>query len=495
MTIPNKQSDYPVRQSNCPVKHFPTDRKEHPVKILQFGEGNFLRAFFDWMIDISNSKGITDTSVAIVSPRFKANETIRNLQLQNGIFHVCLEGIENGTPKQQRRLVTSVTDAFSPVENPEKYISYITSPDLRFIVSNTTEAGICYEPDDITSLQAKTFPGKITALLYHRYRHFDGDPSRGLIFLSCELIENNGRLLREYVLRHAQSAGLEEDFIKWVKEDCIFCDTLVDRIVSGYPADCADTINAETGYSDALLVKGELYHLWVIGGENADKVKEELPLHAAGLNVHFMPSVKEFRDKKVRILNGSHTGMVPVALQLNCDTVLDAFNNKHVNTFISRMVENEVLPVIDGDPNELKSFADSILERFYNPYIRHMLRSISLNSLSKWETRNYPTVRDNWIKKGLLAEHELFTFAALLALYAPDSDFIPEDNSEHIKFIHDNWLADNIPATVSSIVRSGIFSENFENSIPGFCDKVSEYLISIRGKGMDQALKEFNESH
>ena len=464
------------------------------VKILQFGEGNFLRAFFDWMIDVANSKGVTDAAVTVVSPRFKENDTIRNLQRQGGIYNVCLEGIENGAPKQETRLISCVADAFSPAADLEKYIACITSPELRFVVSNTTEAGIRYEPDDATNLLAATFPGKITAMLYHRYRHFAGDPSKGLIFLCCELIEDNGRLLREYVLRHAREAALGEDFIAWVSDCCVFCDTLVDRIVSGYSAEAAGKIAAETGTEDALLVKGELYHLWVIGGEGAETVKAELPLHEAGMNVHFLPSVKEFRDKKVRVLNGSHTGMVPVALQLGCETVLDAFGDEDVNRFITGMVEKEVLPVIDGDPEELKTFSDGILERFYNPYIRHLLRSISLNSLSKWETRNFPTVRDNWEKKHRLADYELFTFAALMALYAPDSGFVPDDNPAHIQLIRDNWKADDLQTTVRTIAGSGIFNEDFEDAVPGFCGRVAEYLALIRGKGMRQALHEFLES-
>lgn len=461
------------------------------VRILQFGEGNFLRAFFDWMIDVANAEGVTDASVAVVSPRFKENDTIRNLQKQNGAYHVCLEGIENGAPKQETRLVSSVAEAFSPAVDLEKYIACITSPELRFVVSNTTEAGICYDADDPTNLSASTFPGKITALLYHRYRHFGGDPTKGLVFLCCELIEDNGRMLREYVLRHAREAGMGEDFIAWVCDNCVFCDTLVDRIVSGYSAEAAEKIGAKTGNRDALLVSGELYHLWVIGGDGVETVKAELPLHKAGLNVHFMPSVKEFRDRKVRILNGSHTAMVPVALQLGCETVLDAFRNEDVNRFISGMVEKEVLPVIDGDRAELRAFADSILERFYNPYIRHMLRSISLNSLSKWETRNFPTVRDNWERREQLADYELFTFAGLLALYAPDSGFEPEDNVGHLQFIRESWRAEDIPGTVRAIVRGGLFREDFEAAVPGFCDRVAEHLAGIRRDGMGAALRAF----
>lgn len=481
-----------MEQLNKNTAHKPS----HPIRILQFGEGNFLRAFFDWMIEETNRQGVTDASIAIVSPRFKANDTIAALQRQDGLYHVCLEGIENGFPKQDFSLVTSVSEAFSPAVAPERYLNYITSPELRFVISNTTEAGIRYdENDDPASLNALSFPAKITALLYNRFRHFHGDPSKGLIFLCCELIEDNGSLLREYVLRHAHKAGLGEDFERWVKDACIFCDTLVDRIVSGFPADSINEIREKIGFDDNLVVKGELYHVWAIGGNGFETVKRELPLHEAGLNVHFLPSVKEFRDKKVRILNGSHTGMVPVALQLGCSTVLDAFRNEEVKTFINKMVEKEVLPLIDGDPEELRQFANGILERFYNPYMRHLLKSISLNSLSKWETRNFPTVRDMWEKETRLAEYELFTFAALLTLYAPDSGFTPEDNTDHLEYIRKHWNADDIPATVAAIVGGNIFNDDFDKVVPGFSEKVTEYVALIREKGMKEALHEFLKVH
>lgn len=474
-----------------PLNNQTVNRRKHPVRILQFGEGNFLRAFFDWMIEISNTAGVTDSAVAIVSPRFKENATIRNLREQDGLFHVCLEGIGNGSPKQETKLVESVAEAVTPLSDPDRYLELITSPHLRFIISNTTEAGIRFEQDDPSSLQASTFPGKITALLLHRFRHFKGDPDRGLIILCCELIEDNGKLLKECVIRHAREGGLGEDFIGWVDDCCIFCDTLVDRIVSGFPADSAEAINEATGYADDLLVKGELYHLWVIGGERVETVKAELPLHKAGLNVHFLPSVSEFRDRKVRVLNGCHTGMVPVALQLGCETVLDAFSHRDVNSFITLMVEREILPAIDGDPRELRVFADGILERFRNPYIRHLLKSISLNSLSKWEARNFPTVRDLWKREGRHADFGLFTFAALLSLYAPGSGFNPEDNPAHLRIIRENWDSNDIPSSVERIVKSGIFIGDFEKEVPGFCGKVAEYVGDIRGKGMPEALQEF----
>ena len=472
-------------------------KPHHPVRLLQFGEGNFLRAFVDWMLDISNEKGVTDASVAVVSPRFRENDGIRRLREQDCLYHVWLEGIQGGEVKSVPRLVTSVADAFSPASDFGRYESYILSPDLRFVVSNTTEAGIVYAEDDIFSETPATFPGKVASMLYRRYLHFGGDRSRGLIFLCCELIEDNGSRLKEFVMRHARAASLEQEFLDWIEDACIFCDTLVDRIVPGYPADTIGEIQKELDFEDSMVVKGELYHVWAIGGRDYEKVRRELPLDKAGLNVLFLPSVKSFRDKKVRILNGSHTGMVPIALQLGCETVLEAFGDSMVNEFVTSMVEREVLPTIDEDPVELKHFADGILERFYNPYIRHMLRSISLNSLSKWEARNFPTVRDLWTRQGRLADFALFSFAALMALYSPASGFTPDDNACHIATLRKAW--EQHPADYEAVVRQilddGVFSENFEAVVPDFAAGVAKHLKAIVEEGMRKALAGFLKEH
>lgn len=463
-------------------------KTQRPVKVLQFGEGNFLRAFVDWQLDVANEKGVIDTSVAVVSPRFKYNPTIETLEKQDGLYHVCLEGVEKGEPKKENRLVSVISHVFSPKEKEDLYKTIITSPELRFVVSNTTEQGIKYEDDDASSLFAATYPGKVTALLHHRYKHFNGDKTKGLIFLLCELSENNASRMRAYILRHAEKAGMEKDFINWVDEACIFCDTLVDRIVSGYPADTAAEIEKELGYEDKALVKGELYHLWVIGGDNAAKVKEELPLDKAGLNVYFLPSIKEFRDKKVRILNGAHTGMVAMSLLAGHETVFEAFTDEDINGFVRKMIASEVMPVIPEDQEELQKFADEILERFFNPYIKHQLKSIALNSLSKWETRNFPTVKDNKHKLDKLADLSIFTFAALMALYAPESGFTPEDKPEHVKFIRDNWDDNDLKGTLKKIIDSDIFTTNLETEVPGFTDKADEYLQAIRKDGIRAAL-------
>lgn len=464
---------------------------QRPVKVFQFGEGNFLRAFVDWQLDIANEKGVMDAGIAMITPIYQFDRVIDFLKEQDGLYHVVLEGVENGKPKREIRLIKSVMDAFTPAKEPEKWEQYIQSPDVRFIVSNTTEAGIRYEEDDIFAPEPKTFPGKVTQFLYKRWQHFNGDPAKGLIFLCCELIEDNATHLHKYVIKQATDHNLPAEFIAWVDNDCIWCDTLVDRIVPGFPRDNINEIQAEIGFEDNLVDKGEFYHLWAIGGKDYEKVREELPLEKAGLHVLFMPSIKPYRDKKVRILNGSHTGMVPVALQLGCETVMDAFNNAKVNKLINDMVAHEVLPMIDEDPEELKAFAAGILERFYNPYIKHMLSSIALNSLSKWEARNYSTVLDTYNKLGRLAERELFTFAALMTLYSPGSGFTPDDNAEHVEIIRNAWDDNDYEATIRCIVESPIFIERFEEQVPGFSKKVAEYVADIKTFGMDAALDKF----
>ena len=473
-----------------------TEKIDRPVQVLQFGEGNFLRAFVDWLIDIANEKGVMNTGVAICKPRNSSEKksltTIDLLNAQDNMYHVYLEGIENKEPRKDIRLVKSVMDAFNPYDDYAKYETYILSPELKMVISNTTEAGIRYEEgDDLSACPPKSYPAKVTALLYKRFKHFGGDPTKGLAIICCELIEDNGSTLHEYVIRHAKYNHLEDDFIDWIEQNCSFCDTLVDRIVPGFPHDSIDQIKEEIGYDDNLVVRGELYHLWAIGGAGYEDVQKLLPLDKAGFNVTFMPSIKQFRDKKVRILNGSHTGMVAIGLLMGCETVMDAFNTPDIEQFINQMVEQEVIPMIDEDPAELKRFAASILERFYNPHIRHLLKSISLNSLSKWEARNYPTLRDNWLKAGKIAKHECMTFAALMAYYSPKSGFEPDDTPEFVQYIRHNWDSDNLEETLTKIVtQSGIFTVDFLE-IEGFIPTVAQYVKDIEELGMAAALKKF----
>lgn len=463
------------------------EKPVRPIKVLQFGEGNFLRAFVDWQIDKANEAGVMNAGVAIVQPIDKGMAEM--LCKQDCMYHVYLEGVQNKQPVKDIRLVKSVMTALNPYTQYAEYERIFLSPELEMTVSNTTEAGIRYEEgDDLWALPPKSYPAKMTALLYKRFKHFAGDPTKGLCIICCELIENNGSTLHKYVLRHAEANNLGKDFIDWVETNCHFCDTLVDRIVPGFPRDTINEIKEEIGFDDNLVVKAEFYHLWAIGGAGYKEVQRRLPLDKAGLHVLFMPTIKQFRDKKVRILNGSHTGMVPIGLQLGCQTVMDAFNNKAIEKFINTMVSDEVIPMIDEDQEELKEFAAGILERFYNPYIKHMLRSISLNSLSKWEARNFPTVLDNWNKRHVVAQKELFTFAALMVLYSGTVDFEPDDTKEFVDFIRSVWDNNDLHTTIEKIVNNrSIWTVDF-GQVEGFVDTAAHYAEQIVKLGMQEAL-------
>lgn len=466
------------------------NKKELPFKILQFGEGNFLRAFADWMIDKANRQGVMNHGIVVVQPIEHGENIYRIFKEQDCLYHVYLEGISDKKPIKEISRIESIMDIVNPYYEYEKYEELFLRDELEILLSNTTEAGIRYEEDDLDALPPHTFPGKMTALLYKRYKKFNGATDKGLSIICCELIEENGSTLLEYILRHAAASRLEEGFAEWLRTSCRFYDTLVDRIVPGFPRENIDCIKEEIGFDDNLVVKGEYFHVWAIGGDPA--LREKLPLDKAGFNVLFMGDIKPFRAKKVRILNGSHTAMVPVALQLGCETVMDAFGRPEVEKYIRCLVDSEILPVINEDREELKMFADRILERFYNPYLKHYLKDISLNSLSKWEARNYPTLSDNY-KVGKDAPLTLFSFAALLVLYSEKSaapGFVPNDNPAFVEFIRSRFNPEDIAGWVNAVVNHTDMWNTNLYEIPSVGEKVTLYIQRILAKGMSDALCE-----
>lgn len=386
-----------------------------PLRIVQFGGGNFLRAFVDQMVQRANEAGVTHHGIAIVKATPSRLPAFNTLARQDGRFHVLLRGVRDGTPTEEATLVTAVQQVLHCYDDYERYATLALEPDLRIVVSNTTEAGIVYlAGDDLTATPPASFPAKVTAFLHARWRHFEGDPTKGLLFLPCELIEDNGTTLREYVLRLAADARLEPEFLTWVQESCRFHDTLVDRIVPGFPADEIDQIQKGLGLSDGAVVVGEAYGLWAIGGDTL--IAEELPLDRAGMPVRFLPDVRPYREEKVRTLNGAHTAMSALGIPLGCATVLDADRDPDLSVAVRTMLDREVLPTLDGDPAALRAFAASTLERFANPYIQHHLQDIGLNALSKWHARNLPSVRDTW-RRGEESPIAVLALAALLLRY------------------------------------------------------------------------------
>jgi tagaturonate reductase len=363
--------------------------QSYPTRILQFGEGNFLRAFTDWIVDKMNKEIGFNTGIDVVQPLPQGMVDLLNQQ--DCLYHVYLKGIKNGQPIKEYSMIDCLNKGINPYTHYNEYLNSINNPELRFVFSNTTEAGISWDENDTLEMQPQSsFPGKVAALLYQRYKTFNGDQSKGLIFFACELIDKNGEILRQYVLQHARNWKLENEFIQWVENACCFCNTLVDRIVPGFPKDDIKEIQAELGYEDNLVVVGEYFHFWVI--EAPEWVQKEFPASKAGLDVKFVKDMTRYREQKVAVLNGCHTGSYAVSYLSGMETVREAFENLEVGHFMKDLVYDEVLPVLEGSEKELVGFANKILERFRNPYIRHQWQSIALNAMSKWETRNLPTL-------------------------------------------------------------------------------------------------------
>ncbi len=400
------------------IKYMFPDRKRAAgagIKILQFGEGNFLRGFVDEMIDSAVEKGLMNAEIIIVKPRKGAlAEAFRE---QDCYYTTSLRDKD----QIRDRIIKCVSAAYSCYEDYSDFMKLTKDKDLRFIVSNTTEAGIVFdEKDSFCSEPPASFPGKLAKFLYYRYKAFDGDKNAGVIILPVELIDDNGAVLKDCIKKLSHKWGLGEGFDRWLDEACIFCSTLVDRIISGYPSDEAEILCEEWGYRDELIVVGELFGLWVI--ESEKDISEELPLDKAGLPVIYTDNIKPYKKRKVRILNGAHTSFALAAYLMGCKTVIEAMSDKVIKAFTKSLLYEEVIPTIEMDESSLKEFADSVLERFGNPYIRHEISAIALNSVSKWKTRCLGTMLDYIDIYGGLPIRLTFSLAALLVYYRGKTD-------------------------------------------------------------------------
>lgn len=388
-----------------------------PPKILQFGGGNFLRAFLNWMVDLMNERIDFEGSALIVKPTPEG--AYDSLERQDGLFHVCLRGISEGKKVDQCRLVKSVHSQVHPYRDFDRYLRTAEIPEIRLIVSNTTEAGITYRQQDLfEDRPAPSFPGKLTQWLFHRYRHFKGNPESGCVILPCELIEQNGQKLRKMVFRHAERWALEDGFRHWLHQHVRFYDTLVDRIVPGYPAREAAQMDKRLEVHDGLLVVAEPYHLWAI--EGGDEVRQHFPAAEAGLNVRLVDDLAPYRTLKVRLLNGAHTAMVPVGLLAGLSTVRDAVADDLIGPFIQALLYEEIIPSLDYPAKEAKAYAQTVQDRFLNPFVDHQLSDIALNSTAKFSSRLQPTLEQYYSKKKELPQRLVCSLAALITFYRGD---------------------------------------------------------------------------
>ncbi|MGO4547204.1 tagaturonate reductase [Paenibacillus sp. 2TAB23] len=382
--------------------------KQAKITVLQIGEGNFLRGFFDWMIQECKKQGLYEGSIAVTQPRPGGKPKIEALAGQDGLYTLVIRGLENGQSVERTEVISVFGSVFDPYSEWERYLALGESEDLQVIVSNTTEAGLAYRPEAMVEGQpVQSFPGKLTQLLHRRFVHFAGDPERGLICLPCELLERNGDELRSCVLRYSDDFGYSEAFKEWVTLHNRFLNSLVDRIVTGYPEqEQADAWFSEWEYSDSMLTTAEPYHLWAI--EGGSELEAVLPLQKAGLNVHWVDDLKPFQLRKVRILNGAHTLMTPLGLLHDIEQVREAMEHPVLGSLVRHTVETEIIPTLVGmSEDELKAYAGDVYERFLNPFIRHRLADIAMNSLSKFKVRLLPSllyyIGGNKVPSGLAA--------------------------------------------------------------------------------------------
>lgn len=428
--------------------------------IIQFGEGNFLRGFVDYFIHTLNEKNIYNGKVVVVQPIENGLSDLINEQ--NGEYNLYLRGIENKKEVCHHTKVTSISRALNPYDNYEEYLKLAHNPDIRFVISNTTEAGIAFDDTCCFSDKpAASFPAKVTRLLWERFKR----RLSGFVFLPCELIDNNADELRRRVLQYARYWDLGDDFINWINTENKFCNTLVDRIVTGYPKEEAETICNQLGYKDELIDTAEVFHLWVIEGD----YESELPLQKAGFNVIWTNDVSPYKKRKVRVLNGAHTAMVCAALLAGKETVKDCLDDEVIEKFLKKCLFKEILPVL-GETNENIAFANSVLERFANPFIKHRLSDIVLNSVSKFSVRVLPSIFDYYEVEKVYPKSLVFSLSALILFYQQG---LPKDDFQIIQFIRHNSIHEVLSnqelwgtdlSGLTEMVESGIEQIN-ENGI------------------------------
>lgn len=486
-----------------------------PEKVIQFGEGNFLRAFVDWQIDIANEKAGFNGNVVIIQPL--PSGMTEQINEQDGLYTTVLRGLKDGKPTVETRCINSISRCINPYTDYDEYIKCAENPDLRFLISNTTEAGIAY--DSSAKLDDKpqvSYPGKVTAFLYKRFLSFGGARDKGMILIPCELSEDAGLNLRICILQHARDWHLGPDFVNWFNNSCDVCSCLVDRIVPGYRPLLNKDENGKTqaenlceklGYQDNLLDSAELFHLWCI--ESAKSHEDELPLVKAGCNVIWTPNMDFYHTRKVRVLNGTHTMTVLAAYLSGLTYVQDCFKDKNVFKFMNDGLFNEIIPSVDGDQQALIDYAHDVFERFQNPFNPHAMMDISLNSVSKFFTRDLPSVIGYIKKFGKVPAKLAFSIASLIAFYngteitqndkgaavlksvrvIDNSTYFNSDSKSVLEFFAElnKHTSDAAKKSKAVLANKDFWNEDL-TEYAGLEAEVTKWLSEIQSKGMKQAI-------
>ncbi len=429
--------------------------------IIQFGEGNFLRGFFDYFLHVMNKNGLYEGKAVVIQPREGGKCSLLNEQNCN--YNLYLRGIDKGEIKKEHHFIESISRGIDPYKNFAEYMALSEKPDIKFVVSNTTEAGISFDEScNFDDKPCKSFPGKLTQLLYNRYKN----GLSGFIFLPCELIDNNGDELKKCIIKYAEFWGLDKDFVAWINNENTFSNTLVDRIVTGYPNDETALLHKD----DKFLDTAEIFHLWVIEGD----FEEELPLEKAGFNVVWTDDVKPYKKIKVRILNGAHTSLVAGAILSGIETVGQAMEDETALAFLNKAMKEEILSTI-GENEESLAFADSVFDRFKNPFIQHKWRAIALNSVSKFSVRVLPTLLEYKEKNNKLPKCLTLSLAYLIYFYKND---YPEDAQWVVEVMKNDTIEDVLK-------NESLWGVNLSD----MTEAVKEYYNKIDTIGAKEAMK------
>jgi len=464
--------------------------RSYTEKVIQFGEGNFLRAFIDWIIWKTNQKTDFNASVVVVQPIDRG--LVDMLNEQDGLYHLNLQGIDEGKPVDSVEMIDVISRGINPYRDFEDYLKLAEQPEMRFIISNTTEAGIAFDPtckfDDKPAL---SYPGKLVQLLYHRYEHFKGDMSKGFIIFPCELIFLNGKHLKECIYQYIDLWQLEDGFKEWFEKACgVYC-TLVDRIVPGYPRDTAAQLTERIGIEDKLLDKAEIFHLWVI--EAPAEIAEEFPADKAGLHVLFVPSEAPYHERKVTLLNGPHTVLSPVGYLSGLNTVRECCEDELIGQFVNKVMYDELLPTLNLPKEELVKFANDVKDRFVNPFVKHFVTSIMLNSFPKFKTRDLPGLKTYLERKGELPKGIVLGLAAICTYYKGgkrgEDEIVVNDDAAIMQLLKDLWATGDVEAVAKGVLAASdlIWGEDL-NEIPGLTAMVSADLALIQKEGMRAAV-------
>ncbi|WP_298493789.1 tagaturonate reductase [uncultured Algibacter sp.] len=466
-----------------------------PIKIAQFGEGNFLRAFIGYAFQELNKTVNFNAGIAVVQPIDKG--LVKMLNDQDGLYTLFMKGVKKGKEIQDIELISNIVKAIDPYSNFKDYLSLAREESLEFIISNTTEAGIAYVDSDTPLMQPpSSFPAKLTVFLYERFKHFKGDKNKGLTIIPCELINHNSETLKEIILNYVSDWNLGDDFKNWLLVSNSFHSTLVDRIVPGYPKAEIEAYNAQLDYDDNLIVSAEAFLLWVI--EGGDDLKAKLPFDKTALDVKIVNDMQPYRTRKVRILNGAHTAMVPFSLLYGNKTVKQSVDNLFTGEFINKVVFDEIIDTLDMNKAELISFADEVFDRFRNPFIIHNLSSIALNSISKFKVRVLPSLLEYENKHKKLPTHLTFALACLIRFYKGTwkGNSLPiQDNQDIVAYFSETWKSNNFNEVAINILSQENYWGEDLTKIKNLASSIALALKEIEENGIEKGFENYSKTY